>query len=61
MGRINGWPSHNDILCDPKLDKMDISLLSTDYRNCEKCVFEADCEHRHDTLASDELATEPQY
>ena len=36
MGRIHGWPS------DQKADSMDISLLSTDPRNCEKCGYEAE-------------------
>ena len=40
MGRIHGWPS--DISVDPKADQMDISLLSTDPRNCEQCDFEAE-------------------
>ena len=40
MGRNHGWPS--DISVDPKADKMDISLLSTDPRNCEVCDFEAE-------------------
>ena len=34
MGRIHG--------CDPKSDKMDISLLSTDPRSCEICGFESE-------------------
>ena len=28
--------------CDTKSDKMDVSLLSTDPRNCEKCDYEAE-------------------
>ena len=36
MGRNHGWPS------DQKADRMDISLLSTDPRNCEKCGYKAE-------------------
>ena len=36
MGRNHGWPS------DQKADRMDLSLLSTDPRNCEKCGYEAE-------------------
>ena len=36
MGRHHGWP------IDQKAESMNISLLSTDPRNCEKCGYEAE-------------------
>ena len=36
MGRHHGWPS------DEKAESMNISLLSTDPRNCEICGYEAE-------------------
>ena len=44
MNKNHGWPDigHSEKPCEPKSDKMDISLLSTDPRNCEKCGYEAE-------------------
>ena len=44
MGRSHGWSSEaNSVInYDAKADKMDISLLSTDPRTCEKCDYEAE-------------------
>ena len=36
MGSQHGWPS------EQKDESMNISLLSTDPRNCEKCGYEAE-------------------
>ena len=36
MGRIHGWPNNQ------KAGRMDISLLSTDPRNCDQCGYEAE-------------------
>ena len=36
MGKHHGWPS------DQKASSMNISLLSTDARNCEQCGYEAE-------------------
>ena len=45
LNKNHGWPDiiiQSDKPCEPKSDKMDISLISTDPRSCEKCGYEAE-------------------